>query len=691
MRVRALFGSVVFLTSFLSAFSQMTPASNQNHLMPVPATVRYQSGRLPLDSTFSVASDAKPDPRLNAAVQRMVRRLQGRTTITIPTDLKNDTASKLIIHLKAPSPALPKFGQDESYTLEISPTQAVLSANETFGAIRGLETFLQLVDSDQGGYFVPAVSIQDSPRFPWRGLLVDVGRHYEPIEILKRTLDGMAAVKMNVLHWHLTEDQGFRVESKKFPKLTEMGSDGLFYTQEQVKDIIAYAAERGIRVMPEFDMPAHTTSWFVAYPEFASAPGPYQIERGWGVFDPTFNPIDERAYKFLDEFLGEMARLFSDDYIHIGGDESTGRQWDNNPAIQEFKKKRNLKDNAEIQTYFNQRIQKILEKHGKKMVGWDEILNPELPKDVVVESWRGDKALGAGAKQGFQGILAAPFYIDLIRPTSTHYLGDPLPANTDLTPEQQKLVLGGEACMWSEHVTPESIESRIWPRLAAVAERLWSPRDVRDVDDMYRRMDRVSVQLEELGITHESQTARMLRRMVQGRDIGPLLIFASTVQPATADQRNNLQHPTQLVPYTHLADAVVPDPPTGRQLQALVDKLIADPARKAGAAELTAIFSHWKSSVPAVTSAANQYPVLAEVLPRVQEFDQLAQMGLDAVNFVQNRSTPPAGWLPANLTAIDQMGKTRGLVRFVVLDPLHKLVQFAANAPATPPPAPEPE
>jgi hexosaminidase len=625
------------------------------------------------------------------AVQRMVRRLEGRTTITIPTDLKSDTASKLVIHCKKPSAELPKHGQDESYALEITPTQAVLSANETVGVLRGLETFLQLVDSDQGGYFVPVVSIQDSPRFAWRGLLVDVGRHYEPLEIIKRTLDGMASVKMNVLHWHLTEDQGFRIESKKFPKLTEMGSDGLFYTQEQVKDVIAYAAERGIRVMPEFDMPAHTTAWFVAYPEFASAPGPYQVERGWGVFDPTMNPIDDRVYKFLDEFLGEMAKLFPDDYIHIGGDESTGRQWDNNPEIKEFKKKHNLKDNAALQTYFNQRIQKILEKHGKKMVGWDEILNPELPKDVVVESWRGEKALAVGAKQGFQGILAAPFYIDLIRPTSQHYLGDPIPANTDLTPEQQKLVLGGEACMWSEHVTPESIESRIWPRLAAVAERLWSPGNVRDVDDMYRRMERVSVQLEELGITHESQTARMLRRMVQGHDIGPLLVFASTVQPATADQRNNLQHPTQLTPYTHLADAVVPDPPAGRQLQALIDKLMLDPDHKAGAAELTAIFSHWKSSVPAVMAATKEYPVLAEVAPRVQEYDQLAQMGLDALNLIHTRQAAPANWLSTNMTAIDQMGKTRGLVRFVVLEPMHKLVQFAANAPSTPPPAPEPE
>ena len=690
MRIRVLLGSLWILAASMSSFSQ-TSSVPQNNLMPVPASVQYQSGRLPIDSNFAIAADANPDPMIASAVQRIVHRLEGRTAIQLPTAIGTSNSAKLIIHCTGKSPAIPKFGQDESYSLSITPEQANLTAAEPVGVLRGLETFLQLVDSDQGGYFVPSVTIKDNPRFPWRGLHLDVGRHYEPIEIIKRTLDGMVAVKLNVLHWHLTEDQGFRIESKKFPKLTQLGSDGLYYTQDQAKDIIAYAAERGIRVMPEFDMPAHTTAWFVAYPEFASAPGPYQIERGWGVFDPTFNPIDEKVYKFLDAFLGEMAKLFPDEYIHIGGDESTGKQWDNNPAIQEFKKKHNLKDNAALQTYFNQRIQKILDKHGKKMVGWDEILTPDLPKNVVVESWRGDKALSAGAKQGFQGILAAPYYIDLIKSTEFHYLGDPLPANSDLTPEQAKLILGGEACMWAEHVTPETIETRIWPRLAAVAERLWSPRDVRDVPDMYRRISRVSIQLEELGITNEGHTERMLRRMLQSRDLEPMLIFASTVQPATADQRNSLQHPTQLTPYTHMADALVPDPPAGRELQVLVDAFIADPSHKKGQAELTALFTEWKNSLPGVNAAITTRPVLAELAPRVQEYGQLSQMGLDAVNFIQNRTAPPAGWVNNNVAALDGMTKTKGLVRFVVLDPMRKLVQTAAGGSIAPPPPEDPE
>ncbi len=173
--------------------------------------------------------------------------------------------------------------------------------------------------------------------------MFDVGRHFIPLDVLRRNVDGMEAVKMNVFHWHLSENQGFRIESKKFPKLQEQGSDNLYYTQDEVRDFIAYARERGIRVVPEFDMPGHSTAWFVGYPELASGPGPYQIERKWGVMDPAMDPTNEKTYKFLDEFIGEMAKVFPDHFFHIGGDEVNGKQWDANPKIQEFKKAHNIK------------------------------------------------------------------------------------------------------------------------------------------------------------------------------------------------------------------------------------------------------------------------------------------------------------------------------------------------------------
>ena len=512
----------------------LTPSQSserQLSLMPVPASVELQPGRLAITSSFSVATKGYADDRLRGSIARMTRRLAGRTVITLPLDLATDEGSAtLVIQCERGGSPIPSLNEDESYTLEITDRQARLVAPTVVGAIRGLETFLQLLQGDRQDTTCP-VKINDQPRFPWRGLLIDVARHYQPIEVLKRNLDAMAAVKLNVFHWHLTEDQGFRVESKKFPKLHSLGSDGLYYTQDQVREIIAYAADRGIRVMPEFDIPGHSTSWLVGHPELGSAPGPYKIERGAGIFEPALDPTREQTYKFLDGFLGEMAALFPDAYMHIGGDENEGKQWDRNPQIQAFMKAKGIKDNHALQAYFNQQVLKILQKHGKKMIGWEEILHPDLPKDAVIHSWRGAASLAAAAKQGYNGILSAGYYIDLIFPASQHYRADPLPADIGLTPEEAKHVLGGEATMWGEWVSPETIDSRIWPRTAAIAERLWSPGSVTDIDDMYRRLAVVSRQLEELGLTYERNYPVILRWLANSEDIGPLRTLASVIEP----------------------------------------------------------------------------------------------------------------------------------------------------------------
>src|SRR5438132_4865217 len=502
----------------------------QLNLMPVPASVQTQTGRLPITGSFNVAVKNYTDDRLRAGIARMLTRLSGRTVLTLPADLSTDeSTATLVVQCERAGDIVPSLSENESYSLEVTDKQAQLAAPTVVGALRGLETFLQLLQGDRGGYYLPAIKIQDQPRFPWRGLLIDVGRHYEPMEVLKRNLDGMAAVKLNVFHWHLTEDQGFRVESKKFPKLPTLGSDGLFYTQDQVREIITYARDRGIRVMPEFDIPGHSTSWLVAYPEIGSAPGPYKIERGAGIFEPALDPTREQTYKFLDGFLGEMAGLFPDEYMHIGGDENEGKQWDRNPQIQAFMKEKGIRDNHALQAYFNQRILKILQKHHKKMIGWEEILHPDLPKDAVIHSWRGPASLAEAAKKGYNGILSAGFYIDLIFPASQHYLADPIHPHTTLTAQEAKRIPGGAATMWGEWVSPETIDSRIWPRTAAIAERLWSPRNVTDVRDMYRRLSVVSRELEELGMTHERNYGMLLRRLVASENTAPLPTLASII------------------------------------------------------------------------------------------------------------------------------------------------------------------
>ncbi len=652
------------------------------NLIPVPKSLTVKPGRMVLDSNFHVSIDGPVDTRLEAGIQRVITRLERMTGVPLSHQLQAGNLSSvgLQVRFKAVLPAIPKLGQDESYSLEIAGNLITLNANEAVGVLRGLETLVQLLAKDQSQYYFPEVSIQDAPRFQWRGLMIDVSRHFEPLEVIYRNLDAMAAVKLNVFHWHLSDDQGFRVESKKYPKLQELGSDDLFYTQEQIKSVIRYAADRGIRVVPEFDMPGHATSWFVGYPDLASAPGPYQIERHFGIFDPAFNPTDDKTYKFLDEFLGEMAGLFPDEYLHIGGDESNGKQWDANPKIQEFKKN-NIAGNEALQTYFTAKVEKILRKHGKKTIGWDEVLQPGLPNDVVVQSWRGSKSLIEGAKKGYSGILSQPYYLDQIYAASRHNLADPLPPDAGLTPEQANLILGGEACMWAEYVTPETIDSRIWPRMAAVAERFWSPQSVANVDDMYRRMDSFSVQLENLGLAHLSHTPIMLRRMTQTQEIDALLLLAGVLQPATFDQRSKTPEMTQLTPMVRMSDAANPDPPTGRVFAAQVKAVLDDaPRYQKGSVELTRLFADWHAAVHQLRPMIANTPVLQEIGPRVEDWDVLATIGSSALNYLQAGKTLPPELSNSSLAKFDEAEGQKALLRFVIIEPLRQLV-LAASAP----------
>jgi hexosaminidase len=541
--------------------------------------------------------------------------------------------------------------------------------------MRGLQTFLQLLQTEPTGYFLPAVQIEDTPRFRWRGLMIDCGRHFEPVEVIKRTLDGMAAVKLNVFHWHLTEDQGFRIESKVHPKLTGMGSDGLFYTQDQAREIVAYARERGIRVVPEFDMPGHTKSWFVGYPELASAPGPYTIRREFGVEDAAMDPTRESTYIFIDRFIGEMAEIFPDPYMHIGGDESDGVQWRGNPRIQEFMRAHALKDAAALQAYFNQRLLKILEKHNKHMVGWDEVLNPALPKDVVIQSWRGAKSLSDAAKQGYQGILSQPYYLDGMKSGKDHYLSDPLPSSSDLTPEQHKLVLGGEVCMWGEHVDALSIDSRIWPRSAAIAERFWSPESVNNVDDMYRRLAVESLRLEALGLTHLSHEGSALRQLAGTEDIDALRVFSSVLEPVSFSERYQQQHTSQLTPLDNLVDAIRPDPPSRHDTNRLTHQFLRAPATSEEArAALEKAFESWIAATPAIEAKLATSPLLALARPRAPQLAHLATAGVEALNYLSKGTKAPTGWKQRNLALIEAAKKPQALVRFTFLPPLEELV-----------------
>jgi hexosaminidase len=671
----ALFAGAFFVCALVSAMAQ-TPTLFVNTLMPEPAHLAAQEGSLAITNSFTAATDSFHDDRLDAAVAHMLTRLENHTGMQIAQTPASSGTATLTITVDGAGEAIQSVDENESYSLDVTLTGAHLKAATDVGAMHGLETFLQLVQTDGSNYFLPAVSIQDTPRFRWRGLMIDSSRHFEPVDVIKRTLDGMAAVKLNVFHWHLTDDQGFRIESKVFPKLTGMGSDGLFYTQDQAREIVAYARARGIRVVPEFDIPGHAQSWYVGYPELASGPGPYQIEHEYGIFDPVMDPTQKSTYKFLDKFIGEMATIFPDPYMHIGGDENNGVQWKNNPRIQEFMQKHDLHSTSDLQTYFNQQLLPILEKHGKRMVGWDEIFAPGLSKDAVIQSWRGFGSLATSAKQGYDGILSAGYYLDQIDSAAQHYAADPLPANSDLTPEQQARILGGEACMWGEHVSPRSIDSRIWPRTAAIAERLWSPQSVNDVDDMYRRLWVENLRLESLGLTQLSNEDVGLRELAGTGAIEPLRILASVLQPVGFDQRYEMQHTSQLTPMDHLIDAVRPDPPSRRGIEMLVRDYLAGSDTDAGE-KLEAVFTRWVAAGPQAQALMSSSPLLEDAAPRAQQLVDLGTTGQEALDYLAKHQAAPAGWAQTKLALIDQAQKPDGLVRFTILDPLRDLVKAA--------------
>jgi hexosaminidase len=658
------------------------PKTPKLNLMPVPASVKFHpEERLAVDGSFKVATRGHSDARLLAGIARFMRRLEGRTVLTLAPGLAlDDQTTQLIIHCEGPGKDIPSVSENESYRIDITRRQALLNARTVVGALRGLETLLQLLDADRNGYFLPGIQIDDQPRFPWRGLLIDVARHFQPMEVLKRNLDAMAAVKLNVLHFHLTEDQGFRVESKKFPKLHLLGSDGNYFTQEQIKEIIAYARDRGIRVVPEFDIPGHSTSWLVGYPELGSAPGPYTIERRPGIFEPALDPTREEVYKFLDTFLSEMAALFPDEYLHIGGDENEGKQWDRNPAIQAYMKQKGIKDNHALQAYFNTRLLKILQKNGKKMIGWDEILQPSLPTDAVIHSWRGTAALAEAARKGYDGILSNGYYIDLIFPASQHYITDPLPADSTLTPEQAKHVLGGEATMWAEWVTPETIDSRVWPRTAAIAERLWSPRHVTDVSDMYRRLAIISLQLEEFGLTHKRNQDIMLRRLVRNDDVGPLKTLISVVEPVKEYRRYQQRPQTMLSPLTGAVDAATPDSEVARRFALMVNEFLNDAPRfQLYRTELGQMLADWQTSGASLEPVIDRSPALREIKPLAQNLSHLGETGLEALSYLKLGMPPPAGWREASIAKVEEAVKPHGALEFAIVASVKQLVLAAAD------------
>lgn len=656
------------------------------NLMPLPASVQTGSGSLRIDSSFSAGLTGYTEPRLERSTQRFLKQMALQTGLLIARKPGDAAKATLVIHTDHASKEIQDVNEDESYTLEVTSTGAKLSAANPLGIMHGLQTFLQLVDVSPDGFVAPAVTLQDKPRFPWRGTMIDVGRHFIPMEVLKRNIDGMEAVKMNVFHWHLSENQGFRIESKKFPKLHELGSDGMYYTQDEVRDLLAYAHDRGIRVVPEFDLPGHSTAWFVGYPELSAGSGPYQIERKWGVMDPAFDPTNEKVYKFLDTFIGEMVKIFPDQFFHVGGDEVNGKQWDANPKIQAFIKEHSLKDNKGLQAYFNKRLSAIVTKHGKSMIGWDEILDPSLPKDVTIHSWRGPESLAAAAKMEYRGILSNGYYIDLGWSAARHYVVDPMSgAAANLSSEEKQRILGGESTMWSEYVNGENVDSRIWPRNAAIAERFWSPQDVRDISSMYTRMDAESLRLEWLGLTHRSVYRHMLQRIAgkaSPQEFEALKTFTDVVEPVKDYKREELAvtEPLSTTPMNRVMDAIPLESDAGRHFGEWVDQYLAASCNDANTeAKLRARLMAWRDNDAKLQPLTQKSFLVKEVSGGSQQLSLLAGAGLTALDMITKRQILDADTKARLTTVADTAAKPQGLLLLIPASSVQKLINAAAD------------
>lgn len=650
------------------------------NLMPLPSELTLNKGQFEIDSKMGFTFIKVKTPRLDRAIARFYSKISLKTGILF----KDSDTKKLILDCSNKGGQYPSVNDDESYRLSVSNKNITISANSETGILYGLESLFQLSKEQKGKWIVPTLKLIDKPRYPWRGIMIDVCRHWIPKEVIMRNLDAMATVKMNVLHLHLTDNQGFRIESKVFPKLHEMGSAGNYFTQSDIKEIIDYAADLGIRIVPEFDLPGHATSWLVGYPELASKPGFYKLDTTFRLADPVLDPTKEKVYKFLDQFIGEMATLFPDKNMHIGGDEVKPKQWNASVEIQQFMKDNKFKDNHELQAYFNIRLQRILKKHGKKMNGWDEILNPNLPKDgIVVQSWRNQKSLWEAARNGYKAILSSGYYLDHKQTAGFHYNIDPLvikgavtididstnwkswnckilvkgmdvelKANLYLFGENENLrgyidmnensssftnatlinnnlkfkhegpfgeinyeltikndsitgeakmpiftleikgkriggsdmikgaalpnfskiepltekmksnILGGEACMWSEMIDKNTIESRIWPRTAAIAEKLWSPQELTsDIDDMYRRLMVVDNELDKLGLKHHLNSKKLIQGMVDKKYVNSLYTLVSVLQEDKLFNRMQIYKPELYTstPLNRIVDAAQPE------------------------------------------------------------------------------------------------------------------------------------
>lgn len=509
----------LFLLLTIAAYSQTKKIA----IIPEPVSVTEKAGTFTLKNNFTISVSGNDAEALGAARQLL-------NALTVPTGYKGSVkqGGAGAIQLKLLSSPDNSLG-NEGYKLSVSFGSVIISANKAAGLFYGSQTLLQLLPKDIESknavsgvsWSAPAVDVTDQPRFGWRGMMFDVSRHFFTKAEVKQFIDDMVKYKYNMLHWHLTDDEGWRIEIKSLPKLTEVGAwrvnregkwanstnpfpnepktYGGFYTQDDIKEVIRYAKERFVTILPEVDVPGHSLATVAAYPELSCSPGPFEVTAGapfmmWyngghdALVDNTVCPANENVYAFLDKVFTEIAQLFPFEYIHVGGDETAKNYWEKYDQVKELMKRENLKNMDEVQSYFVKRVEKIVTSKGKKLIGWEEIIQGGLPASATVMSWKGIEKGIEAAKMGHKVVMTpAPFvYLDYYQGEQSIeppvyaglrmkkvYQFDPVPEGVDAS-----LILGGQANLWTEQLVRfRSVQYMLWPRALAVSESLWSPKE----------------------------------------------------------------------------------------------------------------------------------------------------------------------------------------------------------------------
>ena len=638
-------------------------------LLPRPLSIEAGESWLRANENFRIEWLGRRDTFLSHAVSRFqadVSRRTGRTA-------SGTGAARLVIDCRGNGAATPAADLREDYSLVVTKDAATLTADAPAGVLRGLATLRQAVTDAPGGFAVPAMVIEDAPRFAWRGVMIDVARHFYSLEALRRQVDMMERVKLNVLHLHLSDDEGFRVESRLYPKLHQ-GSAPAFYTQTEIRELVAYAADRGVRIVPEFDVPGHALAMLRAYPEYASGPVDGRDEASSAALDPS----NAATFTFLDRLFGEMASLFPDRHFHVGGDEISSTGWKESARIQQFMRTNNLPTVSALASYFFERVRKSVAARGQTVVGWEEVARTSIPNDVVVQAWRSSSAVARVTSRGNRVIATCGYFLDKLWAAEDHYRVDPadptacglthqqyadakakgLPAeilsedlvidpSLSLSPEAEALVLGGEAALWSELVTEEMLDGRLWPSAAAIAERLWSPAALRDGEDMQRRLMVAHDGLRVAGLLDDANRRKMAARLAPGES-EPVALLLDLVAPVRnhAHDRLRMARLRGRAPVAQelneLADAASPNSLVALRFRMSVERFVS--GDRSGVAALKAELRSWQDNHERFRVAARDRPLLEVALPISADVSALSTIGLEAITAIERGKAPGTNW-----------------------------------------------